>query len=65
MKHKGKKKLNLEKIKIAQLDNLQQIRGGYYKSALCHTAPLVCPLSISTKTIGVSDTADCDADQND
>jgi len=65
MKHKGKKKLHLEKIKIAQLDNLDQIRGGFDQSVLCPTSPLICGVSVSTKTIGVSDTAACDFDQTD
>ncbi|WP_298315281.1 hypothetical protein [uncultured Aquimarina sp.] len=59
MKNKNKKKLGLEKIKIARLDNPQQITGGF--NNINTTTSLQCPTTIpisitcdqSTKTLPV------------
>lgn len=62
MKHKGNKKLSLDKIKIARLHNLELISGGIgndefptdSKPEHCETHPFFCWESISTKTVTVS-----------
>ncbi|WP_299251345.1 hypothetical protein [uncultured Aquimarina sp.] len=59
MKNKKRKKLSLDKIKIAKLDNLHKFKGGLGRvpnptdSEICNTHPLVCWVSVSTKTLPV------------
>ncbi|WP_298315284.1 hypothetical protein [uncultured Aquimarina sp.] len=59
MRNKKIKKLSLDKIKIAQLDHLDKFKGGLGTAPnstdpqICNTHPLLCELSVSTKTLPV------------
>ncbi len=70
MKNTRRKKLSLDKIKIAQLNHLDSFRGGSQDTANqhsnndnCFTKPHICETildcGVSTKTIPIVDTIIC------
>ncbi|WP_298541155.1 hypothetical protein [uncultured Aquimarina sp.] len=65
MKAKRKKILSLDKIKIAKLDNIHTFKGGIRRvpnptdPEICNSHPLVCWVSISTKTAALSNKPAC------
>jgi len=68
MKKTARKKLSLDKIKIAKLDNPKNIMGGgtgmteLTGPEKCPTHPVICSVSISTKTGIIRYTAFCNDD---
>ncbi|GAA0719115.1 hypothetical protein GCM10009430_17810 [Aquimarina litoralis] len=67
---KGKsKRLSLDKIKIAQLNHIQNIKGGFNPNTATNISTIIdnntttsknCELtSLSTKTVPVSNTRNC------